>query len=135
MPLDDVSPEPVLTRLAKVLGSSVIQRARGSQITLRSETSLSSCSTTSVEDGLASFSWGLLAVNESRGAFREIAVEADRDPRVLGIPPYTLGFAGSSYVFQFRSTLGSDMSTTANATGELSEMESRITCLVGGGWR
>ena len=97
----------------------MIRRTRGSQITLRSETSPSLCSTTSLDDELASFSWGLVAANESREAVRDIALEAGRDPRVLVIAPYALGFAGSSYVFQFRSTFGSDMSTTANATGKL----------------
>ncbi len=102
------------------MGASVIQRTRGRQITLRSETSLPSCSTLDVDDEIASFSWSLIAANESRAAAREFTVEAGRDPRVLILSPFTLGFAGSSYTFQFRSSFGPDMSTTANATGELS---------------
>ncbi len=105
---------------AKVVGASVIQRTRGSQITLRSETSLSSCSTLGVDDEVASFSWSLIAANESRASAREFTVEAGRDPRVLAISPFTLGYAGSSYTFQFRSSFGPDMRTTANATSELS---------------
>ncbi len=98
----------------------MIQRTRGSQITLRSETSLSSCSTLGVDDEIASFSWSLIAANGSRAAAQEFAVEAGRDPRVLVISPFMLGFAGSSYTFQFRSSFGPDMWTTANATGESS---------------
>lgn len=71
------------------------------------------------DEGLASYSWSLLAANESR-AVDQIAVEAGRDPRVLTIPPYTLGVAGSSYIFQFRSAFGGETATTANTTGAFS---------------
>lgn len=97
----------------------MIQRTRGSQITLRTKTDISSCSALMVDEALASYSWSLLAANESR-AGEQVAIEVGRDPRVLSIPPYTLGLAGSSYLFQFRSAVGDETATTANATGELS---------------
>lgn len=99
----------------------MIQRARGRQITIRSVTSLSSCSTLSEDDALASYEWNLVSANETRAGAQEVVLETGRDPRVLVIPPHTLGFAGSSYVFQFRSAFGADMSSTANATGEVSK--------------
>lgn len=71
------------------------------------------------DEALASYSWNLVAANEARAGGDQVTVEAGRDPRVLAIPPYTLGFAGSSYVFQFRSAFGGETATTANATGEL----------------
>lgn len=108
----------VLVRLAKVLGPSTIQRARGSQVILRTETSLSSCSTVMAGEAFASYSWSLLAANESRAGEQDVAVEVGRDPRVLVIPPYMLGFAGSSYLFQFRSAFRGETAATANATGE-----------------
>lgn len=95
----------------------MIQRTRGSQVTLRTDTSLSSCSTLRTEEAIPSFSWSLVAANESRTG-EQVAVDVGRDPRVLVIPPYTLGFAGSSYTFQFRSALGGENATTTNATGE-----------------
>lgn len=71
------------------------------------------------DEALASYSWILLDANESRVG-EPVTVEVGRDPRVLVIPPYTLGFAGSSYLFQFRSAFGGETATTANATGEYS---------------
>lgn len=68
-------------------------------------------------EALPSYSWSLLAANESR-AGEQVVVEAGRDPRVLVIPPYALGFAGSSYLFQFRSAFGGKNVTSANATSE-----------------
>lgn len=46
-----------------------------------------------------------------------LVLEAGRDPRVLRVPSYALGFAGSSYVFQL-SAVVDGMSNTVNATGE-----------------
>lgn len=101
---------------SKVVGSSLIQRTRGSLITLRSETRISSCSALEVDEALGSFSWSLVAANESLAAAPHVFVEAGRDPRVLVLPPHTLGFAGSSYQFLFNTTFGGE-TATANATG------------------
>eukprot|EP00903_Cladosiphon_okamuranus_P011441 g10779.t1 len=118
--------------ISKVLGSAVIQRTRGSQIILGTETVLSSCSALVADEALASYSWSLLAANESR-AGEQLTVEAGRDPRVLSIPPYTLGYAGSSYVFQFRSVVGDESATTANATVEI--VSGAIVATITGGSR
>lgn len=116
-----LSPAAPYACAAQVLGSAVIRRTRGSLVTLRTETGLSSCSTLMADEALASYSWSLLEANETR--FGEVVtVEVGRDPRVLVIPPYTLGFAGSSYLFQFRSAIGGENATTANALGECSMM-------------
>ena len=103
----------------KILGPSVLQWTRGSQLTVRSETSLSSCSTLSGGDALASYSWNLVAANESFPREHEVAVEVGRDPRVLVVPSHTLGYAGSSYVFQLATTYGSEAMNAASVTGEL----------------
>lgn len=102
----------------KVLGSSVLRRTRGSEITIRSETRLSSCSPLGADEALASYSWTLVAANESYPREHEVAVEDGRDPRVLVIPAHTLGYAGSSYLFQLRTTFGSELANAANATSE-----------------
>ncbi|CAN0003126.1 unnamed protein product [Pylaiella littoralis] len=104
--------------VSKVVGPSVLQRTRGSPITLRGETSLSSCSTLSVDDAFASFSWNLVSANESVAREAEVSAEIGRDPRVLVIAPYTLGFAGSTYQFQLESSFGG-VSNTANVTVEV----------------
>lgn len=46
-------------------------------------------------------------------------MEVGRDPRVLVIPPHTLGYTGSSYVFQLRAMYGNETANAANATSEL----------------
>lgn len=53
-------------------------------------------------------------------------MEVGRDPRVLAIPPHTLGYAGSSYLFQLRTTYGSETANAANATSEKSEPAARM---------
>lgn len=103
----------------KVLGSSVIQRTRGRKIELRSETKLSSCSTLTADEALASYSWELVAANESYPREQEVPVGVSRDPRVLVIPSHTLGYAGSSYVFQLMTAYGSEAFNAANVTGKL----------------
>lgn len=108
----------VLASLSKVLGPSVIRRTRGSQVTVHTETGLPSCSTPVSDDALPSYSWSLLEANESRAGEQEVTVRVGRDPRVLVIPPYALGFAGSAYLFQFRSAIGGEYVTLAKATGE-----------------
>lgn len=107
----------ILSCLPKVLGPPVVQVTRGSQVSLRTETGLSACSSLTADEALPSYSWSLVAANESL-AREQLTVEVGRDPRVLVIPPYTLGFAGSSYLFQFRSAFGGANATTASATGE-----------------
>ena len=102
----------------KVVGSSVLQRARGSQITIHSDTSLSSCSTLPADEALASYSWSLVEANEPYPRGEEVTVEVGRDPRVLVIPSYTLGYTGSSYVFQLTTTYGSETANAAIATSE-----------------
>lgn len=78
--------------------------------------SLSSCSNLSVDDTLASFSWSLVSANESLAGGAEVLAEVGRDPRVLVIAPHTLGFAGSSYQFQWKTSFGG-VSNAANVTG------------------
>ena len=109
----------------KVVGSSVLQRTRGSRITIRSKTSLSSCSTLAADEALATYSWNLVAANESYPRGEEVSVEVGRDPRVLVIPPHTLGYTGSSYLFQLRTTYGTQTATAANVTSELSAPTAR----------
>lgn len=100
----------------KVVGPSYLERTRGTTITIRSETGVSSCSTTDSSQSSASYSWSLVsktATAESVGGM----VDESRDPRVLVIPRHTLGFAGSSYVFQLAAEFGG-VSNVANVTGE-----------------
>lgn len=99
------------------MGSSALQRTRGSAITLRSETTTSACSATSTDEALASYSWSITSANESFVGGPDITLGVGRDPRVLVIPPYALGYAGSSYQFQLRTTFGG-IASTVNATGE-----------------
>jgi len=103
----------------KVVGPSVLQIARGREIVLHSKTALSACSPLSADGALASYSWSLVSANESYAGAPEVSVEAGRDPRVLVLPPYTLGFAGSTYEFHLHTSFG-DMSSSANATGSFS---------------
>ncbi|CAM9206860.1 unnamed protein product, partial [Ectocarpus fasciculatus] len=69
--------------VTRIVGSSALQRTRGNEVILRSETSLSSCSTLTAGDALASYSWRLVSANESYEGAPEVVVEVGRDPRVL----------------------------------------------------
>lgn len=99
----------------QVVGPSSLERTRGTTITLRSETSASSCSTADSTQTTASYSWSL--VSSTQPLEQETFGEESRDPRVLVIPRHTLGFAGSSYVFQLAVDFGG-VSNAANVTGE-----------------
>lgn len=54
--------------------------------------------------------------NGSTGGDSGLELQIGRDPRVLNIPPYLLGYAGSTYVFQLVSIFGG-VQNTVNATG------------------
>ncbi|CAM9387892.1 unnamed protein product, partial [Ectocarpus sp. 12 AP-2014] len=115
----------------QIVGSSALQRTRGNEIVLRSETRLSSCSTLTTDEALASYSWRLLSANESYEGTPEVMVEVGRDPRVLVIPSHTLGYAGSTYLFQLRTAFGSETTNTANATVEI--LSGPIVAAISGG--
>ncbi|CAM9477526.1 unnamed protein product, partial [Ectocarpus sp. 8 AP-2014] len=89
-----------------------------------------SCSTLTAGDALASYSWRLVSANESYEGAPEVVVEVGRDPRVLLIPSHTLGFAGSTYLFQLRTAFGSE-TNIANATVEI--LSGPIVAAISGG--
>lgn len=101
----------------QVVGSANLRRKRSQAILLGSETAASSCSTADADEETASYSWGLVSTNASAGGPSDIVLQSGRDPRVLALPSYTLGFAGSTYVFQLKAAFGGT-SNTVNATGE-----------------
>ncbi|CAM9572666.1 unnamed protein product [Scytosiphon promiscuus] len=125
------SPEVLL--MSKILGSSVIQRTRGEAITIRSETSLSSCSPIGVNEALASYSWSLVSANDSFVGSPAVTVEVGRDPRILVIPSHTLGYAGSSYRFLLKTAFGSELVGTVNATVEI--VSGEVLAAIAGGSR
>ena len=99
------------------MGPSSLERTRGSSITIRSETGVPSCSTAETTQNTASFSWSLVSATDSMGEM----IDGSRDPRVLVIPRYALGFAGDSYVFQLMADFGG-VSNGANVTGERAQL-------------
>lgn len=119
----------------KIVGPSTIRTTRGSPITLRGEAALSSCSALSVDDDTAIFSWSLVSANESvAGAAGAPSMEVGRDPRVFFIAPHTLGYGGSSYQFQLKTSFGG-ISNTANVTGECSRRRSSKPIRAGRMWQ
>ncbi|CAM9207243.1 unnamed protein product, partial [Ectocarpus fasciculatus] len=126
----EVFKSPAELLLSKIVGSSVVQRMRGSAITLRSETTTSSCSTTNTDEALASYSWGIASANESFAGGADVTLDVGRDPRLLVIPPYALGYAGSSYQFQLRTTFGG-IASTVNATVEV--VSGAVVAAIAGG--
>lgn len=108
-------PDNMFRVFAKVVGPSYLESTRGTTITIRSETSASSCSTTDITQATASYSWGLVSSTEP---LENEMFDQSRDPRVLVIPRHTLGFAGNNYVFQLAAEFGG-VSNVANVTGEL----------------
>ena len=113
-------PYQVFRLLHQVVGSAFLQRERASATTIYTETKPSSCATSA--SGLeqhASYTWIVLTRNEitSEGA-SSLVLETGRDPRVLSVPPYALGFAGSSYVFQLSADVDG-ITNTVNVTGEI----------------
>ncbi|CAM9632430.1 unnamed protein product [Ectocarpus sp. 6 AP-2014] len=117
--------------VTRIVGSSALQRTRGNEIILRSETRLSSCSTLTTDEALASYSWRLVSANESYEGTPEVVVDVGRDPRVLVIPSYTLGYAGSTYLFQLTTAFGSETTNTANVTIEI--VSGPIVAAISGG--
>lgn len=110
----------------KVVGSAYIKRTRGSEISVYSETKPSSCSNdTRDAAATASYVWSLFSANDSTGGLSDFSLAPGRDPRVLTIPSDTLGFAGSTYVFQLNTALG-DVHSSALVTGGC---RTNLTCL------
>lgn len=93
----------------------MLERTRGGTITVRSETSVSSCSTTDSTQSTASYAWSLVSTTATEPGGEMLS--ESRDPRVLVLPRHTLGFAGSSYVFQLKADFGG-VWNAANVTGE-----------------
>lgn len=103
--------------IRQVLGPATIQRTRGSIISFSSETKASSCSNAgNGEDTTASYTWGLVSAVGTIGGYSSLTLLPGRDPRVLTIPAYTLGLAGSTYTFQLKAALGGTHNVV-NATG------------------
>lgn len=67
-------------------------------------------------DESASYSWSLLPENTAADDLSDPVLAVGRDPRVLTIPPLTLGYAGNKYVLGLSVEVGS-VSNGANATG------------------
>lgn len=111
----------------QVVGPSLLERTRGTAITIRSETGVSACSTADNTQSTASYSWSLVSTTATRPVGD--ILDESRDPRVLVIPRHTLGFAGDAYVFQLAADFGG-VSNAANVTGERSE--ARVTRAEGG---
>ncbi|CAM9204557.1 unnamed protein product [Laminaria digitata] len=123
------SPDELLSM--KVVGPSALERTRGTSITIRSETGVSSCSTMDSGENTASYSWSLVSTTATE-ALGEETLDESRDPRVLVIPRHTLGFAGSSYVFQLAAEFGA-VSNVANVTVEITS--GAIVAAISGGTR
>eukprot|EP00904_Undaria_pinnatifida_P010764 jgi/Undpi1/6818/HiC_scaffold_21.g09294.m1 len=118
----------VTNLMEQVVGPSSLERTRGSSITIRSETGVPSCSTAETTQNTASFSWSLVSATDSMGEM----IDGSRDPRVLVIPRYALGFAGDSYVFQLMADFGG-VSNGANVT--VSIISGPIVAAISGGTR
>lgn len=111
----------------QVIGPAFVQWSRGSQIVIRSELAASACAVTTSEEETVSYSWSLLSANVSAGALSgaaDFALVDGRDPRVLRIPSYALGYAGSTYVFRMNVAVG-DSRNSVNATGEYNDNTGR----------
>lgn len=111
-------PDHQTSRLTEqVVGSASLRRTRAQAIVFASETAASSCSTVDPNEETASYSWNLVSTNASAGSPTDVTLQSGRDPRVLVLPSHTLGYAGSTYVFQLKAAFGGTFNA-ANATGE-----------------
>lgn len=101
----------------KVVGSAYIKQSRGNEVNVYSETKSSSCSNdTNDAATTASYVWSILSANDSTGGSSDISLVPGRDPRLLTIPSDTLGYAGSTYVFQLNAAFG-NIRSSAFVTG------------------
>lgn len=96
----------------QILGPASLEHARGQALTLRSATDASPCALASS----ATYSWSLEGLNTSRVEQSSLELPKGRDPRVLRLPPNSLGYAGSVYAFRLDVAVG-NLINSAVVTG------------------
>ncbi|CBJ29023.1 conserved unknown protein [Ectocarpus siliculosus] len=110
----------------QIAGSASRKHWRGLQLTIRTEVSLPR-----VENGNNTYAWTVLSESSATADFPPIVLTSGRNPSVLTLPPYTLGYAGSAYVFRVDLADGIQSATSATATVEV--VSGAIIAYIAGG--
>eukprot|EP00752_Nemacystus_decipiens_P006064 g5472.t1 len=98
----------------KIAGSAFRQLWRGLQVSIRTEVS-----SPRSQDGNATYTWTVVSEDSSTTDFPPLVLTRGRNPSVLTIPPYTLGYAGSRYMFKVELAGGDQGAASATATVEV----------------
>lgn len=120
---------PIMCHVAatQIAGSAYRRHWRGLPLTLRAEVSLPYS-----EDDNATYTWTAASESSVTADFPPLVLTSGRNPRVLTIPAYSLGYAGSVYVLRVDLAGGTQSATSATATGGplRGEIEGKIICLI-----
>ncbi|CAM9100098.1 unnamed protein product [Ectocarpus sp. 8 AP-2014] len=111
----------------KIAGSASRKHWRGLQLTIRTEVSLPR-----VENGNNTYAWTVLSESSATADFPPLVLTSGRNPSVLTLPPYSLGYAGSAYVFRVDLADGIQSATSATAT-EVEVVSGAIIAYIAGG--
>lgn len=98
--------------VTQITGPAFQQVLRGLQLTLRTEVS-----SPRAQDDSATYAWTVASEESATADFPPLVLTTGRNPSVLTIPPYTLGYAGSRYVFRVELAGGEQSTASATATG------------------
>lgn len=96
----------------QIAGSAYRRHWRGLPLTLRTEVSQLYS-----EDDNATYTWTVVSESSVAEGFSPLILTSGRNPRVLTIPAYSLGYAGSVYVLKVDLAGGMQNATSATATG------------------
>ncbi|CAM9609633.1 unnamed protein product, partial [Ectocarpus fasciculatus] len=111
----------------KIAGSASRKHWRGLQLTIRTEVSLPR-----VENGNNTYAWTVVSESSATADFPPVVLTSGRNPSILTIPPYSLGYAGSAYVFRVDLADGIQSATSATAT-EVEVVSGAIIAHIAGG--
>ena len=71
-----------------------------------------------VEEDNVTYTWTSVTENAVTSDVPPLTLEAGRNPSVLVLPPYSLGYAGSTYVFRVDRNSSTLSTASAFATGQ-----------------
>jgi len=99
---------------SQIAGPSFRKHRRGLPLTLRAEVS-----SPLVEDDNVVYTWTVVSESPVTSDVPPLTLTIGRNPSVLVLPPFSLGYAGSTYVFRVDRIGHTQRTASALATGRL----------------
>lgn len=106
----------------QIAGSAFRQQRRGLPLTVRAEVISPHAQTAS-----ATYTWTVASEDSATTDFPSLVLPSGRNPSVLQLSPYTLGYSGSVYTLRVDLARGAQSAVSATATGQALHASSAAT--------